>query len=80
MLAAAACLLACLLSCFCLCVSCHAVAAVAAQVRHMLAAAGRLGSVVQVVINPSDEAAFNVLSTVSKREDVKVRGSLRLYE
>lgn len=45
----------------------------------MLAAAGRLGSVVQVVINPSDEAAFNVLSTVSKREDVKVRGSLRLY-
>ncbi|WIA33871.1 hypothetical protein OEZ86_006973 [Tetradesmus obliquus] len=48
------------------------------KVRHMLAAAGRLGSVVQVVINPSDEAAFNVLSTVSKREDVKlldVRGT-----
>jgi hypothetical protein len=44
------------------------------QVRHMLASNGRLEHVVQVIINPSDEAAFNVLSTVSKREDVKVGG------
>jgi hypothetical protein len=43
-----------------------------AQVRHILASNGRLEGVVQVIINPSDEAAFNVLSTVSKREDVKV--------
>eukprot|EP00882_Tetradesmus_deserticola_P016963 GHRQ01018148.1.p1 GENE.GHRQ01018148.1~~GHRQ01018148.1.p1 ORF type:complete len:166 (+),score=83.35 GHRQ01018148.1:1040-1537(+) len=42
------------------------------KVRHLLASNGRLEGVVQVIINPSDEAAFNVLSTVSKREDVKV--------
>lgn len=43
-----------------------------AQVRHILAGHGRLEHVVQVIINPSDEAYFNVLSSVSKKEDVKV--------
>lgn len=42
------------------------------QVRHMLASHGRLEDVTQVIINPSDEAYFNLLSSMSKKEDVKV--------
>lgn len=47
------------------------------QVRHMLASHGRLHEVTQVILNPSDEPYFNVISTMSNKEDVKVgeRGS-----
>jgi hypothetical protein len=55
-----ACLSACLRAC-CL------------QVRHMLASHGRLHEVTQVILNPSDEPYFNVISTMSNKEDVKVR-------
>ncbi len=44
----------------------------------MLASQGRLGEVTQVIINPSDEAYFNVISSMSKKEDVRVGvGSLK---
>lgn len=46
------------------------------QVRHMLASHGRLHEVTQVILNPSDEPYFNVMSTMSNKEDVKV-GLLR---
>lgn len=39
----------------------------------MLASLGRLEEVTQVIINPSDEAYFNVVSSMSKKEDVKVK-------
>jgi hypothetical protein len=42
------------------------------QVRHMLASHGRLHEVTQVILNPSDEPYFNVISTMSNKEDVKV--------
>lgn len=43
------------------------------QVRHMLACHGRLHEVTQVIVNPSEEPFFNVISTMSNKEDVKVR-------
>jgi len=38
----------------------------------MLASHGRLHEVTQVILNPSDEPYFNVISTMSNKEDVKV--------
>jgi hypothetical protein len=38
----------------------------------MLASHGRLHEVTQVILNPSDEPYFNVMSTMSNKEDVKV--------
>lgn len=38
----------------------------------MLASHGRLHEVPQVILNPSDEPYFNVMSTMSNKEDVKV--------
>lgn len=43
------------------------------QVRYLLSSMGRLEDVTQVIINPSDEAYFNVVSSMSKKEDVRVR-------
>lgn len=45
---------------------------VPAQVRYLLSSMGRLEDVTQVLINPSDEAYFNVVSSMSKKEDVRV--------
>eukprot|EP00775_Hariotina_reticulata_P003078 gene3078-3357_t len=42
------------------------------RVRYILSSLGRLEDVTQVIINPSDEAYFNVVSSMSKKEDVKV--------
>lgn len=39
----------------------------------MLASHGRLHEVTQVIVNPSEEPFFNVISTMSNKEDVKVR-------
>ena len=41
------------------------VAARASQVRHMLAESGRLKAVRQVIVNPSDEALWNLMSACS---------------
>jgi hypothetical protein len=46
--------------------------AAAVQVRHMLSSHGRLHEVTQVILNPSEEPYFNVISTMSNREDIKV--------
>lgn len=44
------------------------------RVRYLLSSMGRLDQVTQVILNPSDEAYFNVASSMSKKEDVRVRG------
>lgn len=55
-----------------------AVCGVCLQVRHMLASHGRLHEVTQVILNPSEEPYFNVVSTMSNKEDVKVRVQTRM--
>lgn len=45
----------------------------------MLASHGRLHEVTQVILNPSDEPYFNVISTMSNKEDVKVGKQHLLY-
>jgi hypothetical protein len=44
----------------------------------MLASHGRLHEVTQVILNPSEEPYFNVISTMSNKEDVKVRGQTHI--
>jgi hypothetical protein len=43
------------------------------QVRYMLQSAGRLAEVPQILINPSEDALFNLMSSCAKKEDIEVR-------
>jgi hypothetical protein len=43
----------------------------------MLQCAGRLAEVPQVLINPSEDALFNLMSSCAKKEDIEVRRAER---